>query len=649
LFRALIERSNDGIHVLDPATGCFLDANESGCRTLGYTREELLRMTVFDVTKVDRATFEASSAKIEKTGHATEEALHRRKDGTTYPVEAALSFVTLDRKYMVAVVRDITARKKGEEKLKLFRALVDRSKDGIHVLDPATGCFLDANESACQALGYSREELLRLTVFDVKVGVDRAAFEASNGEIEKGGHATLEALHRRKDGTTYPVEAGLSFVTLDRKYLVAIVRDITARRQAEEALATERRLLNNLIRATPDIIYFKDREGRFTRVNEAFTRRNGASDPSAFLAKSDFDLFGEQHARAARADEERIMATGQSIIDKEEREDWKDRRVTWVSSTKMPLLDGAGKIIGIMGISRDVTERKKAEAEMESIHKQLVESSREAGMAEIATNVLHNVGNALNSVNISADLAMEGVKKFRISSLARIAGLLQEHAGDLGEFLTHDPNGQHVPAHLARLSEHLAAEQGKIAGELDSLRRNVEHIKDIVAMQQNYATVGGVKEMTDLVGLVEDSVRLNEGALSRHGVEIVRELDKVPAVHVEKHKILQILVNLVRNAKYACDESGRADRRLTVRVGKSDGRVRISVIDNGIGIPPENLTRIFNHGFTTRRGGHGFGLHGSALAAKEMGGSLTVESGGPGQGAAFTLELPCPKQEDAHE
>src|SRR5208283_847076 len=189
------------------------------------------------------------------------------------------------------------------------------------------------------------------------------------------------------------------------------------------------------------------------------------------------------------------------------------------------------------------------------------------------------------------------------------------------------------------------AEQEKTAGELDSLRRNVEHIKEIVAMQQNYAAVGGLKEVIDLVSLVEDSLRLNEGSFSRHGVEVVRELEKVPPMNVEKHKILQILVNLVRNAKYACDDSGRADRRLTVRVANGDGRVKISVIDNGIGIPPENLTRIFNFGFTTRKGGHGFGLHSSALAAKEMGGSLTVRSGGLGQGADFTLELPCPPQE----
>jgi len=301
--------------------------------------------------------------------------------------------------------------------------------------------------------------------------------------------------------------------------------------------------------------------------------------------------------------------------------------------------------------ARDNLEKRVGERtqELEKLHKQLVAASRRGGMAEIATNVLHNVGNVLNSVNVSTGLIVENVKKSKASSLARVAVLLQEHTHDLGAFITNDSKGKHLPAYLAQLAEHLIADQKAIAGELDSLRQNVEHIKEIVAMQQNYAMFGGVKEMVDVINLVEDSLRINEGGLRRHRVEVIREFEKVPPMNVEKHKILQILVNLLRNAKHACQESDRADKRLTVRVANGDGQIKISMIDNGVGIPPENLTRIFNHGFTTRKGGHGFGLHSGALAAKEMGGSLTVQSDGPGQGAAFTLELPCPTRENSQE
>jgi signal transduction histidine kinase len=120
----------------------------------------------------------------------------------------------------------------------------------------------------------------------------------------------------------------------------------------------------------------------------------------------------------------------------------------------------------------------------------------------------------------------------------------------------------------------------------------------------------------------------------------VREGEEELVLSVEKHKVLQVLVNLIRNAKNACDETGRADKQLTLRVTAANGRVIFSIIDNGIGIPPENLIRIFAHGFTTKKDGHGFGLHSGALAAKEMGGELRVHSDGVGQSATFTLELP---------
>jgi len=300
-------------------------------------------------------------------------------------------------------------------------------------------------------------------------------------------------------------------------------------------------------------------------------------------------------------------------------------------------------------LQREVVQHERAQAELEKAHKLLLEASRRGGMAEIATNVLHNVGNVLNSVNVSTSLIVDRVKKSRVASLGRVVVLLQEQAEDLGAFITLDPRGKHLPVHLAQLSEHLMAEQGVIVSELDLLRKNVEHIKEIVAMQQNYATSAGVKEMINVASLVEDSLRMHEAGLNRHGVKVIRELEDVPLMNVEKHKILQILVNLLRNAKHACQESPRADKRLTVRVVNGDGRIKISVIDNGVGIPAENLTRIFNYGFTTRKDGHGFGLHSGALAAKEMGGSLTVQSDGPGQGAAFILELPCPTQEKSHE
>ena len=288
----------------------------------------------------------------------------------------------------------------------------------------------------------------------------------------------------------------------------------------------------------------------------------------------------------------------------------------------------------------EIEERKRMEAQVEKTHKELVLVSRQAGMAEVATNVLHNVGNVLNSVNVSATMVKDHAKNSKIPSLGKVVALLNEHAADLGGFLTTDPKGSRLPGYLGQLAEQLASEQQAAITDLERLCQNVEHINGIIAMQQSYARISGVTETIKVTDLVEDALRMNAGELARHGVQLVREYADGPPVTVDKHKVLQILVNLIRNAQHACTDSGRTDKQLRIQVAPDDRGVRIAVIDNGIGIPPENLTRIFNHGFTTRKDGHGFGLHSGALAAKVLGGALTVHSGGLGQGATFTLELP---------
>jgi two-component system NtrC family sensor kinase len=300
----------------------------------------------------------------------------------------------------------------------------------------------------------------------------------------------------------------------------------------------------------------------------------------------------------------------------------------------------------VKSLRHEITERERAERQLEIAHRELVEASRRAGMAEVATGVLHNVGNVLNSVNVSAILLRDTARKSEVTTLDQVALLLREHEKDLADFLTKDSRGRFVPQLLATLSSQLAIERTTMLGELDSLAKNIDHIKNIVAMQQNYASVAGFLERVAIAGLASDALEINAAALSRHGVEVFRRFDPAPPLLVDKHKVLQVLVNLIQNAKYALQESGRRDKqlRLTIEV-HADQAVQIKVRDNGIGISPENMKRIFAHGFTTRKKGHGFGLHASALAAREMGGSLTGHSDGLGHGAVFTLELPLVIQE----
>lgn len=317
-----------------------------------------------------------------------------------------------------------------------------------------------------------------------------------------------------------------------------------------------------------------------------------------------------------------------------------DGRIVWVRESGAPDKSPAGGSI-LRGVLIDVTERRTAAAQLESVNQQLLQSSRVAGMAEVATGVLHNVGNVLNSVTVSANLLQDRARESRMPSLTRLAGLLTEHTMDLPRFLTEDERGKQIPWYLSMLASRLEQEQEDLKAEIAHLLKNVEHIREIVSMQQSYAKAGGRVESLSASELLEDSLRVHADSFTRHGIRVERDFSDVPDISVDRHKVIQILVNLLVNARQAMDEVPTEHRVIRLGIGMlgHDG-VRISVADAGKGIAPENLTRIFQHGFTTRAEGHGFGLHSSANAAREMGGGLTVHSDGPGLGAVFMLDLP---------
>lgn len=290
------------------------------------------------------------------------------------------------------------------------------------------------------------------------------------------------------------------------------------------------------------------------------------------------------------------------------------------------------------GLEVRVRERTQ---ELRDTQRRAVELARQAGMAELATNVLHNVGNVLNSINTSATVLGERLRALRLQSLLKLSGVLEEHRSDLAAFMTVDERGRRLPEFLGKLGEHLSAERDELLAMTDALHRHVEHIRTIVELQQSYAMSSSLVEAASLEELLEDALRIQGAALGRHGITLERHLIPLPRVMVDKHKLLQILLNLISNAKYALNDNPPGERRLTVRLERpADDRVRMQVCDNGMGIAPELLTKIFQHGFTTRKEGHGFGLHSCAIAARSMEGSLGVHSDGPGKGAIFTLELP---------
>jgi signal transduction histidine kinase len=283
-------------------------------------------------------------------------------------------------------------------------------------------------------------------------------------------------------------------------------------------------------------------------------------------------------------------------------------------------------------------------ARLESVSQELIGTARKAGMAEIATGVLHNVGNVLNTVNISASVAMAKIKESEIPSLVKIGEMLQTNQANLPAFLTTDERGKHLPAFLIELSECLSREHSGLIEELRTVATGLDHIKEIVSAQQQHAKSGSARVKMSPTDLFERAIAMDIGVSKVENLTIVRDFPPIDAVVIDKHKVLQILINLLSNAKKAVIASTQANKRIAVSTRKIDSGDKIilqfQVEDNGVGIHLDNLAKIFAHGFTTRAEGHGFGLHSAANAAAEMGGKLTVTSEGIDCGATFTLEIP---------
>lgn len=445
------------------------------------------------------------------------------------------------------------------------------------------------------------------------------------------------------------------FLSLILSVVFVLATRVRLKRQLEADAAIERRR-----RAELETISI--RFGMATRAVHAGVYEVQESDRSVWWSDTMHELYGrptrdfrptlegwlELIYPADRAAAEAAMTTAMREgrpLHSQHRVTRSDGSVRHIESVGAVVNDSADGTARLVGIDLDVTDRVTAAAREETLQHQLRDASRQAGMADVATSVLHNVGNVLNSVNISANLVTDSLRRSRVQGLEKVAALLKEHESDLGAFVAHDQRGRVLPLYLAELSRHLNADNQGALRELDALRNNIDHIKDVVTTQQRYAKLGGFTETTNVVELVEQSIRINCHALERHSMKLEREFAQVPEIVVDKHKVLQILVNLLRNAKDACRDSA-GERLVRIRIEKAAPGVRISVADNGVGITAEHMSRIFTHGFTTKKSGHGFGLHSGALAAKEMGGVLRAESAGPGSGATFVLELPLTPPEN---
>ncbi|MDE2447457.1 MAG: PAS domain-containing protein [Gammaproteobacteria bacterium] len=301
--------------------------------------------------------------------------------------------------------------------------------------------------------------------------------------------------------------------------------------------------------------------------------------------------------------------------------------------------DDSGRLRRLLGVAWDMSEQVRHEERRTQLQLQLQEASRHAGMAEVATGVLHSVGNVLNSLGVSAVLLQSRLRESRVGNIERAAKLIDAQGSRLGEFFTSDPRGKELPGYLRQLGEHLVTENRSLCDEAQAVVTHVEHIGKIVAAQQTYARHGGSVEEIDVAELLEHALVLHFSTSAE--VTVRRENAGVGRAMVDRHKLLQIMGNLLSNARHALRDRKQGPRELIVRLrALPAGFYAIDVEDTGVGIGAEAMKRLFEFGFTTKKDGHGFGLHASAILAKEMGGELTARSAGTNRGACFTVRLP---------
>jgi PAS domain S-box-containing protein len=306
-----------------------------------------------------------------------------------------------------------------------------------------------------------------------------------------------------------------------------------------------------------------------------------------------------------------------------------------------PIRRTSGAIRGITVMGRDISDRKRVSAELQRLNRELAGMAHLAGKAEVATDVLHNVGNALTALNGSANLIFEQLQASKVSFIAKTVALLPEPPSELARFLTVDERGRQIRAYLGILAEHLEHEHAEMLAAMTVLNGELDRVKSTVARQQSVAQTASIVEVVSVGDVITDALQLNAASLDQARITVTTEIAAVPPFGFDRYKLVEILNSLLANSRQALEASTMVDKRIVVRAFRNEhGKCQIDVVDNGVGIAREQLGRLFSYGHTTKPHGLGFSLAGSLLAARSMGGAMRGDSDGPGKGATFTIELP---------
>jgi len=555
------------------------------------------------------------------------------------------------------------------------RDILEAMPDGILILNQEYAVVM-CNQASCELFGYQTDELLNTKITDLIKNTEYQDFNILNIFEKENPTGLFELIALQKNERFIPIEVAISKLTFQNEIsYICVIRNIFTRKRTQQLIIIRHQITrilaehSSLDEVTPKILkiicetmqlqigslWKVDHINYVLRCKDIWTTSNKEIMNFSTTSKSTF-TFSKGVGIPGRVWQDKKSCWIEDISkDADFNRSSLAQQANLRSAFAFPILF-EGEVVGvleffmkelysfdtsIMDFLNDISNQIGIFIERVEAQERVNKLSRLAGMADVASNVLHNVGNTLNSINISCNLITENINNSKVEDLSSLVKLLNQHQDNIASFLSQDKKGQHSVKFLSLLANEWVNENHHLSNEVKSLEKNIQHVKSIISMQQSLSHVAGITEEVSISELLDDALTLNKIEREQEAMNVIHEYSAIKRVTVDKVKIFQIFVNLIQNAIEAMANNQNGQRQLTLRIHEHDDTYfMVQVTDNGIGIAPDNITKIFSPGYTTKKSVHDFGLHMSAIYAKEMGGILIAESGGLGLGATFTLTLP---------
>lgn len=540
----------------------------------------------------------------------------------------------------------------------LFLTLFDHIQSIILLLK-CDGTILAINHQAEKIFNLSSKDCLNKNIFSL-LSSTQFGFTQQDLQMLKSNLTNIHS-ELNINGTQLAISWNLSLIQNENNAtaILMVGDDITEQKKYKNSTLYMEKIIDIL----PGVMWWKDTQGKYIGCNQAMLKICGLTAKENFIGKTDYDMpWTKEESDHYTDDDKAVMLSKKAKLNIEETQTFPDGRKTVLLTNKVPVFDELGNIMGTLGTFLDITERKEKEdeinvtneklksalAEIQAVREievklrnELITSARLAGMAEVSTSVLHNVGNVLNSVNTSVYIINQSFSTSPLINLEKTIELLGQHQADIGSYLTADDKGKMIIPYLKSYIDVTKKTYENIHHEINMLSANLEHILAIISTQQTMSSFAGFNEVINLSELIQNAILISMSTVSNDMIKLVTNYQETKLINIDRVKLLQIIVNIIKNATEALFESKNTEKILQINVfAKDKDYFCIEISDNGCGIDSENINKIFTHGFTTKKKGHGFGLHNCIISAKEMGGTITVESLGSNKGSTFFITLP---------